>query len=127
MAEANVSPPAPRRRTWPRKLALVFGVLVVLLVVLYFVATSGASFKGVFLPKVSKALNAEVTVSDASISPFSQVVLRNLKVQTAGANPVVTAQEVRARYSLVDIIGGKMNVKEVALISPTVEIVTQPD
>src|SRR5262249_33974121 len=84
MAEANISSPAPRRRTWPRKLALVFGVLFLLLVVLYFVATSSAFFKGVVLPKVSKALNADVTVSDASISPFSQVVLRDLKVQTPG-------------------------------------------
>ena len=85
-----------------------------LLVVVYFVATSGAFFKGVILPRVSKAMNAEVTVSDASISPFSQVVLHNLKVQTTGAEPLVTAAEVRLRYSLMDIIGGNIHVDEVA-------------
>jgi uncharacterized protein involved in outer membrane biogenesis len=105
----------------------VFGLLVVLLVVVYFVATSGAFFKGVILPRVSKAINAEVTVSDAAISPFKQVVLRNLKVQTTGTEPLVTAAEVRLRYSLMDIIGGNLHVDEVGLSSPTVTLVENAD
>ena len=55
----------------------------------------------------------QVTVSDASISPFSQVVLHNLKVQPTGAEPLVTAAEVRLRYSLMDIIRGNIHVDEV--------------
>jgi uncharacterized protein involved in outer membrane biogenesis len=105
----------------------VFGILIVLLVVVYFVATSGAFFKGVILPRVGKAMNAQVTVSDASISPFSQVVLRNLKVQTTGSEPLVTATEVRLRYSLMNIIRGNIHVDEVALVSPTVVLVENPD
>ena len=121
MIDTTDSTPAPRkRRGWLRAIAWVFGLLIVLLVTVYLVATSGAFFKGVILPRVSKAMNAEVTVSDASISPFSQVVLQNLKVQTTGVDPLVTAAEVRLRYSLMDIIGGNIHVDEVALISPTV-------
>src|SRR5581483_1037777 len=63
----------------------------------------------------------------ASISPFSQVVLRDLKVQTTGTEPLVTAPEVRLRYSLMDIIGGHINVDEVTLSSPTVVLVQNPD
>jgi hypothetical protein len=44
-------------------------------------------------------MNAEVTVDDASISPFSAVTLRNLKVRTTGDQPLISAAEVRLRYS----------------------------
>src|SRR5262249_51972714 len=106
MADATVSSPGPRkRRGWLRIIGGIFGILIVLLVVAYFVGTSSAFLKGVILPKVSKSLNASVTVSDASISPFKQVVLRDLKVQTTGSDPLVAAPEVRLRYSLMDIMG----------------------
>lgn len=128
MADGSVTSPAPRRkRSWLRAIAWIAGVLIVLLVVVYFVATSSAFFKGVILPRVSAALNANVTVSDASISPFKQVVLRNLKVQTTGAEPLVTAPEARLHYSLMDIIGGNIHVDELTLASPTITIITNPD
>ena len=91
----------PRRRSLGRTLIIIAGVLLVLVIALYFVGTSGAFFKGVILPRVGAALNADVTVADAAISPFSSVSLRELKVQPRGGDPVFTASEVRARYSPV--------------------------
>jgi uncharacterized protein involved in outer membrane biogenesis len=128
MADATLVTPAPKkRRGLLRAIAWIFGILIVLLVVAYFVATSSAFFKGVILPRVGKAMNAQVTVSDASISPFSQVILHNLKVQPTGAETLVTAAEVRLRYSLMDIIKGNIRVDEVALVSPTVTLIQNPD
>jgi uncharacterized protein involved in outer membrane biogenesis len=128
MAEANVGSAVPRKRgRGLRIVAWILGILIVLVVVVYFVATSSAFFKGVILPKVSQSLNAQVTVSDASISPFSQVVLHDLKVQTTGPDPLVTAPEVRLRYSLLEIIGGHINVDEVTVSSPTLVLVQNPD
>jgi uncharacterized protein involved in outer membrane biogenesis len=128
MADTNVSSPAPKkRRSWLRLLLGIIAVLVVLLVVVYFVATSSAFLKGVILPRASKAMNANITVSDASISPFSQVILRDLKVQTTGTEPLVSAQEARLRYSLMSIIRGKINVDEIAVVSPRVVLVQNPD
>ena len=128
MANNVTTPSAPKKhRRWLRALGWVFSGLVVLLVVVYFVATSSAFFKGFILPKVSASLNATVTVSDASISPFSQVVLHNLKVQTTGSEPLVSAPEVRLRYSLMDIIGGNMHVDEIALVSPTIALIENAD
>ena len=77
-------------------MAWIFGVLIILLVLVYFVGTSSALFKGVILPRASKSLNEEITASDASISPFKQIILRNVKVQTQGSEPLVTAPELRA-------------------------------
>ena len=128
MADTTSVTPAPRkRRVWLRALAAVFAVLIVLLVVVYFVATSSGFLTGVILPRVSKAMNAQITVSDASISPFSQVILRGLKVQTTGPEPLVSAAEVRLRYSLMDIINGNIRVDEVTVASPTVALIENAD
>jgi len=128
MADTTVSSTPPKkRRGFLRALAWIFGILLILIVLAYFVGTSSAFFKGVILPRVSKALNADVTVSDASISPFKEVVLHNLKVQAAGQEPVLTAPEVRAHYSLMDIIGGKISVDEVAVSSPTIALIENAD
>ncbi|PYI85016.1 MAG: hypothetical protein DME26_12050, partial [Verrucomicrobia bacterium] len=120
--------PAPRRqRGWLKALVWIFGVFVILLVATYFVGTSSAFFKGVILPRVSKSLNADVTVSEAPISLFKEAVLHNLKVQPHNAEPLLTAPEVRARYRLLDILGGNIHLDEVALSSPTVVLVENAD
>jgi len=128
MADTTFITPAPRkRRVWLRALVAVFAVLLVLLVVVYFVATSSGFLTGVILPRVSKAMNAQITVSDASISPFSQVVLRGLQVQTAGTEPLLSAAEVRLRYSLMDILKGNIRVDEVTVTSPMVTLIQNAD
>src|SRR5438874_12817355 len=112
--------PAPKkRRRWLRALAWVFGILILLLVSAYFVGTSSGFFKGFILPRVSKALDADVTVSDAAIHPFREVILHNLKIQLAGQEPLLTAPEVHARYNLMDIIGGNIHVDEASVSSAT--------
>src|SRR2546425_100450 len=126
MVEKTAGAPKKRRSIW-RKVAWVLGVLIVLLVGFYFVVTSAAFFKGVILPKVGKALNANVSVADVSINPFKEVMMRQLKVQTTGPEPLLTAQEVGARYSLWDIIRGTIKVEDVMLDSPTVQIIENPD
>ncbi|HUL51504.1 MAG TPA: hypothetical protein VLU94_02855, partial [Candidatus Nitrosotalea sp.] len=110
-----------------RKLAIVAGVVLVLLIVAYFVATSSAFVRGVILPRVGKAMNAQVTASDVSISPFSSVVLRQLNVQTAGAGPLLQVEEVRLRYQLWSILRGDIRVDEVLLSSPVVNLTLNPD
>src|SRR5947207_1336489 len=127
MANATPESHPIKRRGWRRKLLTIFGGLVVLTIILYFVATSAPFFKGVILPRVGKALNAEVTVGDASLSPFSRIVLRQLKVKTTGAEPLLQADEARLRYSLWSIVGGNIKVDEVTLDSPTIQIVQNAD
>src|ERR1044071_8757398 len=129
MADTNVTtqPAPPRKRRWLRVISFLFLFLILLLVVAYFVGTSSAFFKGVILPRAGKALNAEITVSEASISPFKEVVLNNLRVKTTGDEPLLSAPEVRARYSLMDIIRGNIKVDVVAVTKPTIVIVENPD
>ena len=127
MAENVSNQTIRKRRKWPRVLATIFVILIVLIVAVYFIGTSSAFLKGVILPRVSKSLNATVTVADADIHPFKQVVLHDLKVQTTGTDPLFAAREVRARYSLMDIIGGKINVDEATVSAPIINLVENPD
>jgi hypothetical protein len=124
----TTSNPAPKKRGgWLRKLIWAAGGLLVFLVVIYFVATSSAFFKGVILPRVGKALDADVTVADAQISPFSRVRLTELKVQPHGGEPLLAVQEIRASYSLWRIIGGNIFVSEVAIESPVITVTQNAD
>ena len=93
--------------------------------------TSSAFFQRQILPRVSKSLNAEVTVSSAEVHPFSRVVLHDLKVQppkrSTNEPPLLTAPEARVSYSLMDIIGGNIRVDELTIVSPTIALVEYPD
>jgi uncharacterized protein involved in outer membrane biogenesis len=107
--------------------AWVAGVLVFLTLVAYLVVTSSGFIKRVILPRVSAAIHADVTVTDISVRPFSKITVRGLKVQVKGQEPFITAPEVRASYSLWSILRGKPRISEIALMSPTVNLVENPD
>src|SRR5947207_9245733 len=121
------TPPPRRKRRGLRIFGIVIVAILLLLVAAYFVGTSEAFVKSVVLPKVSKSMNAQITADSASISPFSHVRFRNLKVVTTGSEPLMTAQEVDAKYSLMKIIGGNMVVHDVEIASPTINIIENPD
>ena len=117
----------PKKRRIGLKVGIVFGALLLLLVIFYFVATSSAFVRGVILPRVAKSLNSQITVRDASLSPFSSLVLHNLKLTPNGAETLLEAESVVARYKLMDILRGKMTVNEVTLVAPVIYMVEHPD
>lgn len=121
----NISVPA--RRHWLKKLAVVLGGFVVLLVAAFFVVTSSGFIKGVILPRVGQAMNATLTADEVSFRPFSQLHLRGVKLQTTGPEPLLTVAELRARYSLVAMLGGTLKVDEVLVDSPVVNVVETAD
>ncbi len=125
MSESNSTDGSGPRSGLIRKLGIVGVVLLVLVGVLYFVVTSGAFFKSFILPRVGKAANAEITVADASISPFSQVVLDKVKVQTAGQEPLLTADQVRVRYNLMSILRGNYVVEELTVAAPVLQVIQE--
>src|SRR5260370_18636864 len=123
MNEWAAAPPPRKPRGWLRRLAALAGGLFLLLLLADFVATSAPFLKVVILPKVGNALHASITVEDASLHPFFSVSLSGLEVRTTGPAPLLTAKEVVARYSLWDIIGGKINLRGVRLPAPVVTII----
>ena len=110
-----------------KKLAIFAGAFFVLALVGYHYLTSAGFFRGTILPKVSRAIGAEVTVTDVELHPFSSVTLKGLKIQTPGLAPVATIEEVRARYHLFSILGGKFQFDEISVQSPVVQELTSAD
>ena len=125
--DAPARPISPKRRRWLKILGIVCGNLALLLVIAYFVVTSAWFLKSVVLPKASGALNATITVQDASISPFSSIRLSKLRVLTTGAEPLLSAEEVHCRYSLWAILRGDIRVAEATLDTPVVRLIENPD
>jgi len=123
MTDTKTRSSVPKKGRWLKWLAWCVAGLVVVLVALYFVATSSAFFKGVVLPRVGSALHADVSVSDAEISPFSHIVLRDLKVTPKGDQPVFTATIMTARYDLLSILRGHILVDEASIADPTVTVI----
>jgi len=117
-----------RQRRWPRNLLIICGAMIVLMIVAWFVLTSAAFFKGVILPQAGKAMNASVTAEDASIKPFKEILLHNLKVQPEGTEPVLLeVKEIRVRYDLMGMLGGNVLVQEILIDSPVVTVVENAD
>lgn len=127
MSDVNVKSNPPKRGGLLRKLIWVMGIFFVLLVIGYFVITSGGFVKSVILPKVGAGMNADLTAGDVSLSPFSQLVLRDVKLTPKGADTLLTAGLVRARYSLLSIIRGNIAVDEVTVESPVITVVQNAD
>lgn len=119
---------APRKRaSWLKKLFWLAIIGVVLLVIVFFVATSSAFIKGVIVPQAGKALDADITVGDVKLSTFSQLVLNDVKLTPHGGEQLFSVGLVRARYSLLDIIRGNIVVEEVTVESPSITIVRNAD
>ncbi|MGC8991286.1 MAG: hypothetical protein ACP5MD_14315, partial [Verrucomicrobiia bacterium] len=72
-----------RPSAW-RHFPILAAVVIVVLLALYFVLSSSAFLKAVVVPRVGKALNAKVTADKVSLSPFSKLVIENVKVETTG-------------------------------------------
>src|SRR5205814_5254930 len=52
---------------------------------------------------------------------------RQLVVKTRGTEPLLRADQVRARYNLWAILKGHIEVSEITLLAPDVRIVQEPD
>lgn len=114
----DVSQYKPRSK-WPP----ILGGFAGFLVILSFVATSGWFVRTVVLPQVATKLGSELTAEGISISPFSQVELRKVRLTPRGADTLFAVELVRARFGLFAILGGNIEVSEITVESPTVTVV----
>ena len=103
------------------------GGAVVLLLVLYFVATSSPFVKAIILPKVGAMYGAKISAGSISVSPFSKVTLRQAQLKTEGPESVLELEELHVKYSLWSILKGNIVIKELKVVSPKLQIITRPD
>ena len=123
--------PVKAVRTRKRRGLKIFGagcgVVAVLMIAGYFLATSGWFLKAVVLPRLSAVVGAAVTAESIAWSPFSTLKLTGLKVQTQGTEPVARADGVLVRYDLLALLRGGVRVAEASLEAPVVQVVVKAD
>lgn len=112
-----------KKKKWP----VVLGVTALVFLLLYFVLTSGAFIKGMVLPQVGGSLGSDLTAEDVSLSPFSSLTLRQVKLTPKGEDTLATVAEVRLRYSLVALLRGGLKVDEVTVDTPVITVTERAD
>ena len=127
MAQTTTTPTPRKRPGILRILLIVTAVLLALLVAAFFYLTSASFVKGTVLPKAGAALNSDITVSEVAIHPFRSVTFRDLKLTPRGRETLLTATEVRANYSLWQILRGDLLVEDITIAAPTIHLVERAD
>jgi hypothetical protein len=103
-----------RRRKW----LIIGGGLLGLLVIGWLVLTSGPVVKALVLPRVAAALQADLTVGELRLSPFSGIDLKNVTLTPIGGQPLAEIAGVKVRYHLFKLLGGEIAVGEIELNQP---------
>jgi len=115
----SAQPVIKRKPLW---LYFIGGTVLLVVLAFLFIA-NGIFVRSVVLPKVAAQLKSDLTTDDVSFSPFSSITLRGVKLVPKGDETLFTAKEVRIRYSLFAILGGKITVDEILLDTPQITLV----
>src|SRR5687768_10259488 len=127
-APVNPHPhPRSRLRLFKRVLAVLAILLVALLIAAYFALSSPVIIQKFVLPKVSKALNAQVTAEKGKLRPFSGLDLEGVSVKPRGEETIFRTQSLKARYHLLAILRGQMKIDELTLVNPQMEVIRRAD
>ena len=115
--------PRPGRRR--RRLLVAAGVLLAVPVLLWFVVTSSWFLRQVVLPQVGKAMDAEISVGEIRLRPFSSLRLTDVTVRTRDESLDLQVERLEAVYNLRRILGGTLEVERVLLTAP--QVVVRPE
>ncbi len=107
------------------------GIVVALLVgltILVKVLISPELVKKTVLPKISAAINRQVSLGDVSVSIFSGIRLHDLVVQDReGSEPFVKADAIRLEYRFWPLLRKRVEISQIRLESPLVRVVRNGD
>jgi AsmA protein len=111
--------------------AICAGIAVALLItlsILVKVIISPELVKKTVLPKISAAINRQVTLGDVSVSIFSGIRLHDLVLMDKdGTQPFLKADALRLNYRLWPLLLKRVDIKEVRLESPMLRVVRNAD
>ena len=102
--------------------------LLVALIILIKVVISPEQVKKTVLPRISAAMNRQVTLGDVSVSIFSGIRLHDLVIQDKeGTQPFLKAGALRLDYRFWPLLRKRVDIKEIRLESPLVRIIRYAD
>jgi len=102
--------------------------LLVALIILIKVMISPEQVKKTLLPRISAAINRQVSLGDVSVSIFSGIRLNDLVIQDKeGSQPFLKAGALRLDYRFWPLLRKRIEIKEIRLESPFLRIVRYAD
>ena len=111
--------------------ALCAGIVIVLLValtILIKVVISPEQVKKTILPRISAAINRQVSLGNVSVSIFSGIRLHDLVIQDKeGGQPFLKAGALRLEYRFWPLLRKRVEIKEIRLESPLLRIIRHAD
>ena len=123
----NKTPDSRQRPRWGRRIALGTAVFMALVILAFVAFTSSVFLRKVVLPRVGKAMDSKISVSQLDFHPFSGLVARDVKVVPNGAEPIVELAELRLRYTFGSFLAGKPEINDITLVGPKVQIIQKAD
>ena len=111
-----------------KKLAIAAGAFVALLLLLAILVPfvlPMEKIKNIAAQKASEALHRDVTIQGVSFNLFKGIVLTGLRVgdrKGFGAEPFVSADEIRVRYSFLSLLRMKPVIGSVRLVKPVFRV-----
>lgn len=124
--EFDYDDPLAEPGRWKRWLPRL-GMVIALLVALYFLLTSGFFLRRVVVPRLAASVNGTVSVGEISLSPFSRLRLTDLKVCSTSGETVLAARELEARYGLIGLLRDHWVIPEIRLVAPELHVIRFPD
>ncbi len=118
----------PRRRRWPRRLAIAAAILLVLWTAGGFLGVP-ALVQHVAVPRIAERLTGELRLDAVSFNPFTLgTVLEGLEVTDAAGDRVLGFARLEANLSLlVSIVRPGWRVERARLVDPSAELVIAED
>ena len=117
-----------KKKTYLLVIVAVVVVLFVSLIVLAKVLITPERVRETVLPLAEESLGRTVDLENIDISIFSGISLQNMAVHKKdGAGEFVAADKVVLRYSLWALLRLKVEVDEIALVRPRLEIIRNED
>jgi AsmA protein len=110
---------------------LCAGIVIALLValsILVKVVISPEQVKKIILPRISAAMNRQVSLGNVSVSIFSGIRLHDLVIQDKeDTQPFLKADALRLDYRFWPLLRKRVEIKEIRLESPRLRIVRNAD
>ena len=128
---AQTAGDTPRKKNWGKRIGLIAGVLVIVLVILVGIAPTLVSMglgKGYITSAVSNQLNGSFSAKSITIGWVKGPSATDLQLKDASGNPIASVGQFAApRFTLMRLLGGSLDLGEVRLSDVQAQIVQRPD
>lgn len=102
--ETDANPAPPRRRRWPRRLAVTAVVLLAIYTIVGVLVVPMVVQRAI-VPRVAERLTGDVTLEEVSCNPFTLgLELRGLTVTEASGEPALEVARIAGNFDLIETL-----------------------